>query len=160
MKDKISARKLHKWVKNNFSKIDSGKITPYNFIGSHLKTDEIVENAKMHDAYTALYKEFFKELYIKRNECAVNVRENMIENFLQYDDGLNLRERRMLKSAFSNFKKRPPISIEQQVLKGLIDVMHESAANCCGHSVADTILSNAAKTVNANSNTYDVYKFL
>jgi len=160
MKGRINSKKLQDWLKRNFYRIDSGKIKPTKFIGHTLKTDEIVENAKKHDTYTALYKAFFKELSILRYECSSKVGDDIIYEIMRYHDGLDEQEKSMLKHTFSDFYQRPPITLDMDMLKELVDIMHGSAEKSCGSSIADLALSNAAIAAKNTAPSYDVYKFL
>ena len=142
---RVRYRRVEKSTKKVFRQIDSGKIDPKRIIGSHLDADQIVKNAYTHDSYKALYRTYFNELTLKNRSCVDEVRNLMIARVLNDEFNLNGREKKMMKNALLNFKKRPPISLELETMKNFVDVMHETVENCCGSSIADKVLTNTLR---------------
>ena len=145
LEKRVSHQRVEKSTKKVFRQIDSGKIDPKRIIGSHLDADQIVKNAYQHDSYKALYRTYFNELTLKNRNCVNEVRNLMVDRVLNDEFDLNGREKKMMKNALLNLKKRPPISLELETMKNFVDVMHETVENCCGPSIADKVLTNALK---------------
>lgn len=143
LKCRVEFKRMQKRVGKNFSKIDSGRIKPTAFVGHRLKTDEIVENALKHDTYSAIYKEFFRELLVLCNESVDGIRDEFVAKVMHGQLKLSEREKIVMQNAICNFEKRPPISLGLDEMKDLVDVMHNCVSTSCGSIVADAALATA-----------------
>ena len=157
---KISYKNLYARIKENFDRIDSGDIKSTMFLGHRMSIDEIVENAGKHDTYSALYKGFFNELKGDRCNCFEDARENFIERMMGSNVGISDREKPMLRLAFTNLKRRPPISLEVNTLKILVDMMYDSVTESCGPSITDRALSSAINKADKISNEFSAQELI
>lgn len=143
LKYKIEFKKLEEKISNNFAKIDSGRIRPNTFLGHQMEVDEIVDSSLHHDVYFTIYKGCLKELSMLRYECAVHVREEFTKRIGHEEIGLSQREKVMMQNAINNFRRRPPISLDMEVMKNIIEMMHDCIMHSCDLNIADTTLSTA-----------------
>lgn len=160
LKFKVREDMLCKRLKESFRKIDSGVVKPTVFLGHTLETDEIVENSARHDTYKAIYTGFFDEISILRYDCAAKVKRMFVGEIMGYKGRLSEREKKMLKQAYSNFDKRPPLSLNVETIKDMVDIMHDCANCCCGPDIADSTLSTAVLNADRQSPNYKAQNFI
>ncbi len=158
--DKVSAKKLLLYLNDRFSKIDSGEIKPFKFVGFELNADEIVEQVKIHDTFSLVYKYFFKELLILRYEHVDTVRGYVNAELAALNEHLNTREMKMLRKVISHQKSRSPLSLDLDILLEIIDTIHEVSATVCGPTIADLALSRAVMKTGRSTSAFDATIFL
>ena len=156
----VSPEKLLRALKRKFAKIDTGETSPTQIIGYELTADEIVEQVKMHDCFSLVYKNFFKELLILRYEHVDTVRKKVnmeIDGLSQY---LKSHEMKVLRKVISGQSLRSPLSLDLDILLEIIDVLHGTTSEVCGPSVADLVLSKAVMKTGRTTSTFDATLFL
>lgn len=157
---KIGYKSLLRRIEKNFSRIDSGEINPTVFLGHDMRVNEIIEHAKRHDTYKMLYGMFFKILHSKKYSCAETVRKQFLLRVTKYCNKLNNKEKAMLQNAFTNKRRRLPLSVSMGMQQVLLDIMHDCVSEYCGVKIADKVLAQSVKKVTKMDLEYDVRNFL
>lgn len=156
----VNPDKLAALLCKRFAKINTGQIPSKIIVGNELSADKIVEQTKMHDTFNTLFRKYFDELKMQRFEIAETAHTNVMVEINALNKRINIREMQMLRKMFASQPGRSPLSMDQDILLEIIDIMHAVTAILSTTAIADSVLSQAVIQTTKVTSAFDAEIFL